>query len=72
MWEYIGSGDQFVVVDDHLLEESLTGVAWMVLGSASKEPLVDGGMAPCLVFNPRLDNLLFLGEVSIPPSPRGQ
>lgn len=27
IWEYIGSGDQFVLADDHLSEESLTGLA---------------------------------------------
>lgn len=33
MWEYIGPGDQSAVVDDHLSEESMAEVAWMVLGS---------------------------------------
>jgi hypothetical protein len=32
MWKYIRLGDQSVVADGHLLEESLTWVAWMVLG----------------------------------------
>lgn len=72
MWEYIRPVDQSTVVDGHLLEESLTGVAWMVLGSMLGEPQVDGSLAPFMVFGPRLIDLPFLGEVSIPPSPRGQ
>jgi hypothetical protein len=48
------------------------GVAWMVLGSASGEPPIDGGLALFSMFNPRADNLPFLGEVSVHPSPRGQ
>jgi hypothetical protein len=33
MWEHIELREQSAVADGHLLEESLTGVAWMVLGS---------------------------------------
>ena len=48
MCEYIGLGDPSMVAEGHLLEESMTRVAWMVLGSASGEPLVDEGQAPLL------------------------
>lgn len=71
MWEYIRPGDQSIVVDGHLLEASLIGVAWMVLGYTLGEPLVDDGLASLLVFDPRPDNLPFLGEVSNPSSPVG-
>ena len=40
MWEYLGLGDPSTVAEGHLLEESMTGVAWMVLGSTSGEPAV--------------------------------
>jgi hypothetical protein len=71
MWEYIGPGDQSAEADGHLPKESLTDVTWMVLGAASGVPPVDGGPALFLVFDPRLDDLPFLGEVSIPLSPGG-
>lgn len=60
------------MAEGHLLEESVSGIAWMVLGSASGEPIVDEGLAPFSVFEPRLDELPHLGVVSIPPSPKGQ
>lgn len=66
MWEYIGLGAQSMVVDGHLLEESMTRVARMVLGSASGETAVDGRPPLFLVFEPRADDLPFLGEVSVP------
>jgi hypothetical protein len=43
MWEYIRSGDQSMMADGHLSEESMTKVAWMVLGSVSGELTVDDG-----------------------------
>jgi hypothetical protein len=33
MWEYIGVGDPSTVAEGNLLEESMSSVAWMVLGS---------------------------------------
>lgn len=61
-----------MVVDGHLLEESMTRVAWMVLGSTSGEPAVNGEPPMFLVFEPRADDLLYMGAVSIPPSPGGK
>jgi hypothetical protein len=66
MWEYIGPRDPSVVVDDHLPKESMTEVAWMVLGSVSGELTVDGEPMPFLVFEPRPDDVPLLGEVSVP------
>lgn len=71
MLEYISPGDQSMVADGHLLEESVTRVAWMVLGSASGEPAIDGGPPPFSVFELRADDLLYMGVVFIPPCPRG-
>lgn len=72
MWEYIRPRDQSIVADDHLPKESMTRVAWMVLGSMSGEPVVDDGPSLFSMFKLRPDNLLFLGEVSVPLSTRGQ
>jgi hypothetical protein len=66
MWEYIGLGDLSTVVEGNLPEESMAKVAWMVLGSASGEPTVGEGPAP-LVYEPRPDDLSYLGVVSILP-----
>lgn len=71
LWEYIGPRDQSMVVDAHLPEESLTGVVWMVLRSASGDPSVDGRPALFLVFEPRPDDLPYFGVASVAPSPRG-
>ena len=71
MWEYLRLGDQSMVAKGHLPEESVSGIAWMVLGSTSGEPTVDEGSAPFLVFEPRPDDLPHLGVVSIPPSLEG-
>lgn len=68
MWEYISPRDQYAVVDDHILEESVTKVAWIVLGSVSREPIVNSGPPPFSVFELRADDLPFLGELSIPPA----
>jgi hypothetical protein len=46
MWEYLELGDQSAVAEGHLPEESVTWIAWMVLGSTSGEPTVDKGLAP--------------------------
>jgi hypothetical protein len=48
MWEYVGVGDPSVVAEGNLLEESVAGVAWMVLGSTLVEPTVGEGLAPFL------------------------
>lgn len=72
MWEYIGLGDQSTVADNHLPEESVTEVAWMVLGFASRELAVNDVPPPFSVFELRDDNLRFLREVSVPPSSGGQ
>ena len=66
MWEYIGVGDPSVVAEGNLLEEFVAGVAWMVLGSTSGEPAVGEGPAPFSVYEPRPDDLPYLGVVSIP------
>lgn len=50
MWQYLGLEDQSAVAEGHLLEESMMGVAWMVLGSTSGEPVVNKGLAPFSVF----------------------
>jgi hypothetical protein len=71
MWEYLESGDQSMVVEGHLLKESVMGIAWMVLGSTSREPIVDEGPTPFSVFESRSDDLPYLGAVSIPPATRG-
>ncbi|CAD6333831.1 unnamed protein product [Miscanthus lutarioriparius] len=71
MWEYLGLGDQSAVAEGHLSEESMTGIAWMVLGSASGEPSVDEGLAPFSVFKPRLVDLPYLGTVFVSLAPRG-
>lgn len=71
MWEYIGQRDQSVMVDGHFPKESMTRVAWMVLGSALGVSAIDSGPTLFSVFEPRGDDLLYLGVVSIPPSPRG-
>lgn len=65
MWEYIEPGDQSMVADGHLPEESVTRLASMVLGSMLGEPAVNGGPPPFSVFEPRPNNLPLLGEVSI-------
>ena len=54
------------MADNHLPEESMTGVAWMMPGSVSGEPTVDGGPPPFLVFEPRANDFPYLGAVSIP------
>ena len=72
MWEYLGLGDQSAVAEGHLSEESMTGIAWMVLGSASGEPSVDEGLAPFSVFKPRLVDLPYLGTVFVSLAPRGR
>jgi hypothetical protein len=66
MWEYIGVAELFVVAEGNLLEESVFGVAWVVLGSASGELAVGEGPAPFSVYEPRPNDLPYLGEVSIP------
>jgi hypothetical protein len=71
MWEYLELGDQSAMAEGRLPEESVMGIAWMVLGSASGEPTIDKGLAPFSVLEPTPDDLLYLGAVSIPPAPRG-
>jgi hypothetical protein len=67
MWEYIELGDPSAVAEGNLPEDSMARVAWMVLGSASGEPTVGEGPAPFLVYEPRPDDLPYLGVVSILP-----
>lgn len=66
MWEYIGLREQFMVIDGHLPKESLTRVAWTVLVSMLGKPSVNDSLAPFSMFDPRPDDLPFLGEVSVP------
>ena len=47
-------------------------IEWMVLGSVSGESAVDEGLAPFSVFEPRPDNLPYLGVISIPLAPWGK
>jgi hypothetical protein len=72
MWEYIRVGDPSRVAEGNLPEESVARVAWMVLGSASREPAVGEGLAPFLMYELRPDDLPYLGEVYIPLASRGK
>lgn len=72
MWEYLGLGDQSMMAEGHLLEESVMGIVWMVLEFASGELAVDEGLAPFSMFELRPNDLPYLGMISIPPSPKGQ
>jgi hypothetical protein len=67
MWEYFKLGDPSVVAEGNLPKESMARVAWMVLRFASREPMVGEGPAPFSVYEPRPDDLLYLGVVSILP-----
>ncbi|CAD6214984.1 unnamed protein product [Miscanthus lutarioriparius] len=71
MWEYIGLGDTSSVAKGQFTAESVNGLAWMVLGSASGEPGAGVGLAPFSVFEPRPNNFPYKGVVSLPPSPMG-
>jgi hypothetical protein len=65
MWEYIKLGDPSAVAEGNLPEESMARVAWMVLGSTLGESMVGEGLAPFSVYEPRPDDLPYLGVVSI-------
>lgn len=69
MWDYIGAGDPSTVANDIMPEESMTNMVWLVLGSTTREPVVDGGPSLFLVYEPRPCDLPSL--VSVAPSPRG-
>lgn len=58
------------MVDDIMPEESMTDVAWLVLGSTAGELVVSDGSPPFLVYEPRPCDLPSL--VSIPLAPRAQ
>ncbi|CAD6263977.1 unnamed protein product [Miscanthus lutarioriparius] len=62
MWEYIGVGDLSAVAEGNLSRESMARVAWMVLGSTSGELTVGEGLAPFSVYEPRPNDLPYLGE----------
>lgn len=65
-------GDPSAVVEGNLLEESMFDVAWMVLGSVLGELVVGEGPAAFSVYEPRPNDLPYLGEVPIPPAPGGR